>query len=73
MAKKEEKQTLEEKFVKLEDTIKALEKDDVSLEDSFKFYQEGMKLLKECNEELDTVEKQVKLLNEQGECVGELQ
>ncbi|MCQ2522132.1 MAG: exodeoxyribonuclease VII small subunit [Lachnospiraceae bacterium] len=74
MAKKEEKKlTLEEKLGALEETIKGLEAEDVSLEDSFSLYQKGMNLLKDCNAEIDYVEKQVQILNEQGETIGELQ
>ncbi len=59
--------TLEEKLVKLEDTIARLEAEDISLEEAFKTYKEGMDLLKECNTEIDKVEKQVQKLNEEGE------
>ena len=44
MAEKEIK--LEESFDKLNQIMEALEKPDISLEDSFTLYQEGMKLLK---------------------------
>lgn len=51
--------TIEENFAKLEDTIEKLEQEDVSLEEAFALYSEGMKLLKECNEQIDRVEKKV--------------
>lgn len=59
--------TLEEAFLLLEATIEALESREITLEDSFKRYQQGMELLKECNEKIDTVEKKVLVLNEDGE------
>jgi len=65
MAKKEMK--LEETFEKLNQIMDALEKSDVSLEDSFTLYQEGMKLLKACNDSIDKVEKELIILNENGE------
>ena len=40
---------------------------DVSLDDSFALYTEGTKLLKFCNEQLDTVEKKMLVLSEEGE------
>lgn len=58
---------LEEAFEKLEKTVKALEREDISLEESFRIYQEGMELLKKCNLEIDQVEKKVLVLNEDGE------
>jgi exodeoxyribonuclease VII small subunit len=59
--------TIEQTFDKLEDTIAKLQQEDVSLEDSFKLYKEGMKLIKSCNDKIDRVEKQVLKLNENGE------
>lgn len=68
MDKKEEKElTLEESFAQLDKMIEALESRDISLEDSFKTYQSGMELLKSCNEKIDTVEKKMQLINENGE------
>ena len=58
---------LEEAFEKLEKTVEALEREDISLEESFLIYQEGMELLKKCNLEIDQVEKKVLVLNEDGE------
>ena len=57
--------TIEETFAKIEETIEKLEQDDIALEDAFVAYSEGMKLLKDCNDAIDKVEKQVILLEEQ--------
>ena len=57
---------LEENFLKLEETIKFLERVDISLEEAFEQYQNGVKLLKSCNDKLDEVEKKVLILNEAG-------
>jgi len=65
MAKKDFK--LEESFEELNHIIGELEKSDVSLDDSFRLYQEGMKLLKTCNESIDKVEKELVILSENGE------
>lgn len=59
--------SLEEKFAKLEETLNKLESEELSLEDSFRIYKEGMELLKQCNEDIDKVEKQVMQLNAEGE------
>ncbi len=69
MADKEIK--LEEAFEKLNQIVASLEKPDISLEDSFGLYQEGMKLLKTCNDSIDKVEKQLIILSENGD-VNEL-
>ena len=66
MEKKEEYFNLEEAFAKLEETVEVLEREDISLEESFKEYQKGMELLKKCSETIDRVEKKVLILNENG-------
>ena len=43
-----------------------LEDRETSLEESFLLYKKGMELLKYCNNKLDTVEKKMQLLNEDG-------
>lgn len=59
--------SLEEKMAKLEETVQALEGDSLSLEEAFNVYKEGMELLKQCNADIDKVEKQVMQLNAEGE------
>lgn len=68
MADKEFK--LEEAFEKLNMIIEELEKPDISLENSFSLYQEGMKLLKTCNDSIERVEKELIVLGESGEADG---
>lgn len=58
--------TLEENFTQLEEHIKKLEDKEISLEEAFRLYQEGMQLLKECNSQIDGIEKKVQVLNENG-------
>ncbi len=58
--------TLEENFSRLEETIARLEKEDISLEDAFNAYSEGMQLLKKCNAQIDRVEKKVLKIAEDG-------
>ena len=57
-------QTLEQSFEKLEQIIGNLENGDVSLEDSFNLYNEVMKLIQNCNQQLDKVEKKIVVLNQ---------
>ena len=40
---------------------------DVSLEETFRLYQEGMRLLKNCSEQIDRVEKQMIQIDEEGQ------
>lgn len=64
---KETQIPLEELFTKLEDVVKKLENPESSLEESFQYYNEGMQLLKKCNKTIDSVEKKVLVLDEEGE------
>ena len=59
--------TLEEIFGEMEGLLEALESREISLEDSFEKYKEGMALLKAAGEKIDTVEKAMLVLNDQGE------
>ena len=59
--------TLEKAFEELEVIIEKMQTKDVSLDDSFALYTEGTKLLKYCNEQLDTVEKKMLVLSEEGD------
>ena len=62
---KEEK-TLEEAFSELDVLADKLEDRETSLEDSFRLYKQGMGLLKFCNDKLDTVDKKMLQMNEDG-------
>ena len=67
--KTQEKQnkTLETSFEELQVIIQKLENEDISLEDSFKLYTDGIELLKNCNNSIDKVEKQLIILGENKE------
>lgn len=71
MADEEVKNTntpdLESMFQELENVIGKMETGDISLEQSFELYQKGMELLRKCNEEIDTVEKKVLVLDGNGD------
>ena len=60
-------QSLETVFEQLDEIVEQLEAEDVSLEDSFGLYHKGMDLLKVCNEKIDTIEKKMMMLDENGE------
>ena len=58
--------TIEESFAKLDEMVRALESDEISLEDSFALYEEGMKLLRDVNGRIDEVEKKIHKVEEDG-------
>lgn len=66
MAEITESKTIEEVFQELDELANKLEDSETSLEDSFRFYKEGMELLKYCSSKLDTVEKKMLQMDEDG-------
>lgn len=59
--------SIEELFEVLDETVDKLESRESSLEESFKLYEQGMELLRLCNEKIDTVEKKMLQISENGE------
>lgn len=53
------KMTLEESFGSLDKIIQEMQTGELTLEQSFKKYEEGMKLIKNCNDAIDKVEKKL--------------
>lgn len=62
----EQNLSMEEAFKSLDEIVEQMENKDISLEDTFAMYQRGMQLLKECSNRIDTVEKKMLQLNEDG-------
>jgi exodeoxyribonuclease VII small subunit len=52
----------EEAMERLENIVESLEKGDLSLEDSLKIFEEGMKLVSFCSRKLDEAEQKVTML-----------
>ena len=63
----EKKENLEEMFDRLDLVIGTLEGEDVSLEEAFGLYDQGMKLIRRCNQTINEVEKKILVLDENGE------
>ncbi len=65
--KDKDQMSIEEAFALVDEKIKALESDEVTLEESFRHFKEGMDLLKYCGESIDQVEKKVQKIMADGE------
>lgn len=63
MSENQTTRTLEENFEEIEEILQVLSTDDISLEEAFSAYKNGMEILKTCNEQIDQVEKKVLMLN----------
>lgn len=69
MSKKEK--TFEELMEELEEITNKLEKEKLSLDESVKLFEEGMNISKECNEKLESAEKRISILINEGENITE--
>ena len=56
--------TIEESFAELENILEQLESSESSLEESFRWFEKGMKLVKSCSDQIDQVEKKIIVLSE---------
>lgn len=63
---KEQPLFLEDTFEQIEEVITHLESEEITLEESFREYNRGMKLLQHCNATIDQVEKKVLQINDDG-------
>lgn len=55
-------QSFEASLEKLEQIVKQLEDGELSLDDSLKLFEEGIKLSRECKERLDQAERRIEML-----------
>jgi len=56
----EQNKSFEQNMTRLEQIVRAMERGDVSLEESLKLFQEGTELVRSCNKLLDEAQLQVK-------------
>ena len=68
----ESKFTLEQNFERLEALVNQLSDEELSLEQAFSAYSQGIEVLRQCNEQIDRVEKKVLKLSE-GNVLTQLQ
>ena len=58
---------IEDLFSELDGIIENMEKDGISLEESFQLYEKGVKTIQECKKTMDMVEKKMMVLNASNE------
>ena len=63
----QEVKSIEEAFEMLGNILAKMDEPGVTLEESFSCYEQGRKLIRYCNETIDTVEKKVQVLSAEGE------
>ena len=55
---------IEDNFEQLEDIISKMRSDRITLEQSFELYNKGLSLVQDCNNQIDKIEKQIKIIEE---------
>ncbi len=60
--------TLEQGLEKLEELTAKMESGELTLEEMYNLYKEGIDIVKECGKKIDTVEKNMIMINSDGEC-----
>lgn len=55
--------TLEEMLTELDGLIGSMQKDSLSLEETFAGYKQGLELVRKCNEKIEKIECDIKLLD----------
>lgn len=59
--------SIDETLQQIEEVLDRMEQDGVPLEEAFRCYEQGMKLIKSCEKQIGTIEKKVKIITENGE------
>lgn len=62
------KNTIDAEFTQIEEILSKMESGNVSLEEAFKLYNDGVKMIKNCNSQIDKIEKQMIILQEEDVC-----
>ena len=57
--------TYEQALLRLEEIVAVLEKNDISLDDSLKFFEEGTKLTAFCTEKLNNAKAKINVINKE--------
>ena len=62
----ENEMTLEQAFEQLDKITEKMEEGSLSLEETFALYKEGLSLVEFCNNKIEKVESDIRILNEKG-------
>lgn len=62
----DENDSIDAAFEKLEMLVSELESNEHSLEETFSLYAAGVKLVEACGKKIDTVEKNIMIINDRG-------
>ena len=61
------KNNIEENFKELDEILEKMQDEEVSLDESFEMYKKGIEIVKDSNEQIEKIEKQIEVLEEDTE------
>ena len=61
------KNNIEENFKELDELLEKMQDEDVSLDESFEMYKKGIEIVKDSNDQIDKIEKQIEVLEEESD------
>ena len=67
MVKSMAKNNIEENFKELDELLEKMQDEEVSLDESFEMYKKGIEIVKDSNEQIDRIEKQIEVLEEESD------
>ncbi len=65
MSEADSRLSIEESLEQIENILEKMEADNTGLEETFKLYEQGIRLIKGAEAGIDKVEKQIKILSEE--------
>ena len=61
------KNNIEKNFKELDEILEKMQDEEVSLDESFEMYKKGIEIVKDSNEQIEKIEKQIEVLEEDTE------
>ncbi len=61
------KNNIEDNFKELDEILEKMQDEDVSLDESFEMYKKGVEIVKDSNDQIEKIEKQIEVLEEESD------
>ena len=65
MSETDKKLSIEESLKQIDEILNRMEAKETGLEESFRLYERGLKLIKDAEAGIDKIEKEIRILNEE--------
>ncbi|MCR5736742.1 MAG: exodeoxyribonuclease VII small subunit [Eubacterium sp.] len=60
----EKNRTIEENFEEINQIISEMQSEDITLGQSFEYYKKGLELVRDCNDQIEKIEKEMTIIEE---------